>query len=166
MHSQIQHLSQLPSCHLVSHLAKPCDPGLKTLVFMKNTKCGGVSFVAETWQSAENWRNRYLNRCWQIWSVHLKLLRTEGFCIFTLKKCLIYKGIKWTWKIKGDFVLKVRERREKTRLRVARWRAKRKLQACLNQMQVGDSTTVSALRHFFWKWSVSFSWMRSPSLRA
>lgn len=32
--------------------------------------------------------------------------------------------------------LKVRERREKTRLRVARWRAKRKLQACLNQAQV------------------------------
>ncbi|XP_035531792.1 uncharacterized protein LOC118338623 isoform X2 [Morone saxatilis] len=30
----------------------------------------------------------------------------------------------------------VRERREKTRLRVARWRAKRKLQACLNQSQV------------------------------
>ncbi|AWP13578.1 Hypothetical protein SMAX5B_004779 [Scophthalmus maximus] len=29
----------------------------------------------------------------------------------------------------------VRERREKTRLRVARWRAKRKLQACLNQTQ-------------------------------
>lgn len=29
----------------------------------------------------------------------------------------------------------VRERREKTRLRVARWRAKRKLQACLNQDQ-------------------------------
>ncbi|XP_010746040.3 uncharacterized protein si:ch211-67e16.4 isoform X1 [Larimichthys crocea] len=29
----------------------------------------------------------------------------------------------------------VRERREKTRLRVARWRAKRKLQACLNQAQ-------------------------------
>ncbi|XP_054644148.1 uncharacterized protein si:ch211-67e16.4 isoform X1 [Dunckerocampus dactyliophorus] len=29
----------------------------------------------------------------------------------------------------------VRERREKTRLRVARWRAKRKLQACLNQVQ-------------------------------
>ncbi|KAA8593062.1 hypothetical protein FQN60_018517 [Etheostoma spectabile] len=35
-----------------------------------------------------------------------------------------------------DFVvLKVRERREKTRLRVARWRAKRKLQACINQTQ-------------------------------
>ncbi|XP_055360851.1 uncharacterized protein si:ch211-67e16.4 isoform X2 [Betta splendens] len=31
--------------------------------------------------------------------------------------------------------LEVRERREKTRLRVARWRAKRKLQACLNQAQ-------------------------------
>ncbi|XP_040004549.1 uncharacterized protein si:ch211-67e16.4 isoform X2 [Xiphias gladius] len=30
----------------------------------------------------------------------------------------------------------VRERREKTRLRVARWRAKRKLQACLNQAQL------------------------------
>ncbi|XP_028447245.1 uncharacterized protein si:ch211-67e16.4 [Perca flavescens] len=29
----------------------------------------------------------------------------------------------------------VRERREKTRLRVARWRAKRKLQACINQTQ-------------------------------
>ncbi|XP_038577236.1 uncharacterized protein si:ch211-67e16.4 isoform X2 [Micropterus salmoides] len=29
----------------------------------------------------------------------------------------------------------VRERREKTRLRVARWRAKRKLQACLDQVQ-------------------------------
>lgn len=29
----------------------------------------------------------------------------------------------------------VRERREKTRLRVARWRAKRKLQACLDQAQ-------------------------------
>ncbi|XP_068507614.1 uncharacterized protein si:ch211-67e16.4 [Syngnathus scovelli] len=29
----------------------------------------------------------------------------------------------------------VRERREKTRLRVAKWRAKRKLQACLNQVQ-------------------------------
>ncbi|XP_072253676.1 uncharacterized protein [Leuresthes tenuis] len=29
----------------------------------------------------------------------------------------------------------VRERREKTRLRVARWRARRKLQACLNQAQ-------------------------------
>ncbi|XP_073329458.1 uncharacterized protein [Pagrus major] len=29
----------------------------------------------------------------------------------------------------------VRERREKTRLRVARWRAKRKLQACINQAQ-------------------------------
>lgn len=35
-------------------------------------------------------------------------------------------------------MLKVRERREKTRLRVARWRAKRKLQACLNQAQVGN----------------------------
>ncbi|KAF7218054.1 uncharacterized protein si:ch211-67e16.4 [Nothobranchius furzeri] len=34
----------------------------------------------------------------------------------------------------------VRERREKTRLRVARWRAKRKLQACLNQNQVHDGT--------------------------
>uniref|UniRef100_A0A1A7Z667 Uncharacterized protein n=1 Tax=Iconisemion striatum TaxID=60296 RepID=A0A1A7Z667_9TELE len=34
----------------------------------------------------------------------------------------------------------VRERREKTRLRVARWRAKRKLQACLNQTQVHDGT--------------------------
>lgn len=35
----------------------------------------------------------------------------------------------------------VRERREKTRLRVARWRAKRKLQACLNQAQAlgGDA---------------------------
>lgn len=29
----------------------------------------------------------------------------------------------------------IRERREKTRLRVAKWRAKRKLQACLNQAQ-------------------------------
>lgn len=35
-------------------------------------------------------------------------------------------------------VFKVRERREKTRLRVARWRAKRKLQACLTQSQVND----------------------------
>ncbi|XP_044072292.1 uncharacterized protein si:ch211-67e16.4 [Siniperca chuatsi] len=34
----------------------------------------------------------------------------------------------------------VRERREKTRLRVARWRAKRKLQACLNQAQVQGGT--------------------------
>ncbi|XP_026231916.1 uncharacterized protein si:ch211-67e16.4 [Anabas testudineus] len=32
----------------------------------------------------------------------------------------------------------VRERREKTRLRVARWRAKRKLQACLNQAQAQE----------------------------
>lgn len=37
---------------------------------------------------------------------------------------------------KCDVILQVRERREKTRLRVARWRAKRKLQACLNQAQV------------------------------
>lgn len=38
----------------------------------------------------------------------------------------------------------VRERREKTRLRVARWRAKRKLQACLNQAQAqGGSAGVS-----------------------
>ncbi|XP_039455810.1 myocardin-related transcription factor B isoform X3 [Oreochromis aureus] len=38
----------------------------------------------------------------------------------------------------------VRERREKTRLRVARWRAKRKLQACLNQMQAyGDTQGLS-----------------------
>lgn len=38
----------------------------------------------------------------------------------------------------------VRERREKTRLRVARWRAKRKLQACLNQMQAfGDAQGLS-----------------------
>lgn len=36
--------------------------------------------------------------------------------------------------------LKVRERREKTRLRVARWRAKRKLQACLNQAQVSKGS--------------------------
>ncbi|GLD56661.1 uncharacterized protein AKAME5_000897800, partial [Lates japonicus] len=35
----------------------------------------------------------------------------------------------------------VRERREKTRLRVARWRAKRKLQACLNQAQAQSGTT-------------------------
>ncbi|XP_061735470.1 uncharacterized protein LOC133538143 isoform X1 [Nerophis ophidion] len=35
----------------------------------------------------------------------------------------------------------VRERREKTRLRVARWRAKRKLQACLNQVQVSSDTS-------------------------
>ncbi|XP_077473397.1 uncharacterized protein LOC144087012 isoform X2 [Stigmatopora argus] len=35
----------------------------------------------------------------------------------------------------------VRERREKTRLRVARWRAKRKLQASLNQVQVGGDPT-------------------------
>ncbi|XP_029386387.1 uncharacterized protein LOC115061940 isoform X2 [Echeneis naucrates] len=34
----------------------------------------------------------------------------------------------------------VRERREKTRLRVARWRAKRKLQACLNQAQAQSGT--------------------------
>ncbi|XP_061649255.1 uncharacterized protein si:ch211-67e16.4 isoform X2 [Phyllopteryx taeniolatus] len=34
----------------------------------------------------------------------------------------------------------VRERREKTRLRVARWRAKRKLQACLNQVQTQGGT--------------------------
>ncbi|XP_047226825.1 uncharacterized protein si:ch211-67e16.4 isoform X3 [Girardinichthys multiradiatus] len=34
----------------------------------------------------------------------------------------------------------VRERREKTRLRVARWRAKRKLQACLNQTQFPASS--------------------------
>lgn len=39
----------------------------------------------------------------------------------------------------GFVVLKVRERREKTRLRVARWRAKRKLQACLDQAQVCNS---------------------------
>ncbi|XP_033965261.1 uncharacterized protein [Pseudochaenichthys georgianus] len=32
----------------------------------------------------------------------------------------------------------VRERREKTRLRVARWRAKRKLQACVNQAPAPD----------------------------
>ncbi|PWA19411.1 hypothetical protein CCH79_00017159, partial [Gambusia affinis] len=38
----------------------------------------------------------------------------------------------------------VRERREKTRLRVARWRAKRKLQACLNQTQApGGAAVVS-----------------------
>ncbi|XP_028289562.1 uncharacterized protein LOC114453849 [Parambassis ranga] len=38
----------------------------------------------------------------------------------------------------------VRERREKTRLRVARWRAKRKLQACLNQAQaLGGAAVVS-----------------------
>ncbi|XP_059199591.1 uncharacterized protein si:ch211-67e16.4 isoform X2 [Centropristis striata] len=38
----------------------------------------------------------------------------------------------------------VRERREKTRLRVARWRAKRKLQACINQAQVlGDAACLS-----------------------
>ncbi|XP_076602421.1 uncharacterized protein LOC143330102 [Chaetodon auriga] len=38
----------------------------------------------------------------------------------------------------------VRERREKTRLRVARWRAKRKLQACLNQAQaLGGTADVS-----------------------
>ncbi|XP_070831832.1 uncharacterized protein [Chaetodon trifascialis] len=38
----------------------------------------------------------------------------------------------------------VRERREKTRLRVARWRAKRKLQACLNQAQaLGGTAGVS-----------------------
>ncbi|XP_041806188.1 uncharacterized protein si:ch211-67e16.4 [Chelmon rostratus] len=38
----------------------------------------------------------------------------------------------------------VRERREKTRLRVARWRAKRKLQACLNQTQaLGGTAGVS-----------------------
>ncbi|KAM4561296.1 uncharacterized protein V3H82_015306 isoform 2-T2 [Fundulus diaphanus] len=36
----------------------------------------------------------------------------------------------------------VRERREKTRLRVARWRAKRKLQACLNQTQAHGGTAV------------------------
>ncbi|KAF7642744.1 hypothetical protein LDENG_00251600 [Lucifuga dentata] len=42
--------------------------------------------------------------------------------------------------------LKVRERREKTRLRVARWRAKRKLQACLNQAQgQGDAAGLSQL---------------------
>ncbi|XP_061697142.1 uncharacterized protein si:ch211-67e16.4 isoform X2 [Syngnathoides biaculeatus] len=38
----------------------------------------------------------------------------------------------------------VRERREKTRLRVARWRAKRKLQACLNQVQTqGGAVSLS-----------------------
>ncbi|KAG7240429.1 hypothetical protein INR49_027000 [Caranx melampygus] len=38
----------------------------------------------------------------------------------------------------------VRVRREKTRLRVARWRAKRKLQACLNQAQAqGGSAALS-----------------------
>ncbi|XP_054915836.1 uncharacterized protein si:ch211-67e16.4 isoform X2 [Poeciliopsis prolifica] len=38
----------------------------------------------------------------------------------------------------------MRERREKTRLRVARWRAKRKLQACLNQTQApGGAAVVS-----------------------
>lgn len=36
----------------------------------------------------------------------------------------------------------VRERREKTRLRVARWRAKRKLQACLNQTQAQGGAAV------------------------
>ncbi|KAM4730990.1 uncharacterized protein FYW61_009144 isoform 3-T3 [Anableps anableps] len=36
----------------------------------------------------------------------------------------------------------VRERREKTRLRVARWRAKRKLQACLNQTQAHGGAAV------------------------
>lgn len=38
--------------------------------------------------------------------------------------------------VKFDVVLKVRVRREKTRLRVAKWRAKRKLQAHLIQAQV------------------------------
>ncbi|XP_047226824.1 uncharacterized protein si:ch211-67e16.4 isoform X2 [Girardinichthys multiradiatus] len=38
----------------------------------------------------------------------------------------------------------VRERREKTRLRVARWRAKRKLQACLNQTQAHGDAAVLA----------------------
>ncbi|XP_007569381.1 uncharacterized protein LOC106942228 [Poecilia latipinna] len=36
----------------------------------------------------------------------------------------------------------VRERREKTRLRVARWRAKRKLQACLSQTQAPGGAAV------------------------
>ncbi|XP_015255787.1 PREDICTED: uncharacterized protein LOC107101405 [Cyprinodon variegatus] len=38
----------------------------------------------------------------------------------------------------------VRERREKTRLRVAKWRAKRKLQACLNQTQAHGGATGQA----------------------
>ncbi|XP_057709174.1 uncharacterized protein si:ch211-67e16.4 [Corythoichthys intestinalis] len=41
----------------------------------------------------------------------------------------------------------VRERREKTRLRVARWRAKRKLQACLNQAPIGGDPTTQFKTH-------------------
>lgn len=58
--------------------------------------------------------------------------------IFTYRLCKIWNNFRLfaLFNLKYVVALKVRERREKTRLRVARWRAKRKLQACLNQAQV------------------------------
>ncbi|KAM3607713.1 uncharacterized protein V6R79_012390 [Siganus canaliculatus] len=67
----------------------------------------------------------------------------------------------------------VRERREKTRLRVARWRAKRKLQACLNQAQApGGAVSLthpgfpSSSQHQYNRVpsaAVSSSWQRQSS---
>ncbi|XP_051815133.1 uncharacterized protein si:ch211-67e16.4 isoform X4 [Acanthochromis polyacanthus] len=53
----------------------------------------------------------------------------------------------------------VRERREKTRLRVARWRAKRKLQACLNQAQPHGGAAAQNQSGF----PVSSQQLRTPS---
>lgn len=57
------------------------------------------------------------------------------------------KGLKghFPFVLSALFIVKVRERREKTRLRVARWRAKRKLQACLNQTQVSNRFMINTL---------------------
>lgn len=58
--------------------------------------------------------------------------------------------------------LKVREQREKTRLRVARWRAKRKLQACLNQAQVGSDCSYQP-QLFLWNITMSGLLRQTPA---
>lgn len=140
-------------CHPASHLARRCGPGLKTSAFMKNSNCAGTSSAGEASTDAESWRKRCLSLCWQIWSVSLSvqggLHRSEMF-LYIYVTFLLTDFVRFEiifrlfalFNLKYVVALKVRERREKTRLRVARWRAKRKLQACLNQAQVSKDCSL------------------------
>lgn len=78
---QMQRLSRRPPCcpwwpcHPASHLARQCDPGLKTSAFMKSINCAGTSSVGEVSTGAGSWRKRCLSPCWQIWQVNLRPYR-------------------------------------------------------------------------------------------
>lgn len=130
---QVRYLNQPPpSCRWW-----PCHPALhglgpKTSACTKNISCAGTSCGGEASTSAESWRKRCLSLCLQTWSVNR--------CPKEMFSCVLgdFKGINLLLFVFLMRCVKVRERREKTRLRVARWRAKRKLQACLNQAQVSD----------------------------